>query len=301
MANASHAALGWFADTRCMTSVHGFCAECGDIEVPVNALAVEAPGGGHSGSYVFSCPACASVVARAAGPRLAEVLVAFGAQAVGEQAAPARSVDTTAAQRPPLRRVARHARTRGPSHSLGRWDSSSTIRSTKCSPRTSPSAWSRGVVPRRARSSPRAARVIDGDDASWYTEWRATADALVDSARASANAGHRVGAPRDVPAGRRLLRIRAATPVRYSRRPPPDRGICASAVRVRERGRAARSTRRTVQCRARRCDDAGLVLPGRRRPRAAHRRDQRVRHGHARDVPRLRRVSGAPRLPLRGL
>ena len=98
MANASHAASGRLADTRCMTSVHGFCAECGDIAVPVNALAVEAPGDGHSGSYVFSCPACASVVREPAGRRLAEVLVAFGAQAVGEPTAPARSVDTSAAR-----------------------------------------------------------------------------------------------------------------------------------------------------------------------------------------------------------
>ena len=98
MANPSHAASDRIADTACMTSVHGFCAECGDIEVPVNALSVERPGGGHTGSYVFSCPACSSVVREPAGKRLAEVLVAFGAQATGEPAAPARSVDTGAAR-----------------------------------------------------------------------------------------------------------------------------------------------------------------------------------------------------------
>jgi hypothetical protein len=87
-----------FADTSSMTSVHGFCAECGDIEVPVGALSVEAPGAERTGSYVFSCPTCASVVREPAGKRLAEVLVAFGAHAAGAAPEPARSTDTTAAR-----------------------------------------------------------------------------------------------------------------------------------------------------------------------------------------------------------
>jgi len=98
MANASHAPSGRLADTRCMTSVHGFCAECGEIEVPVNALSVEAPDGGHTGSYVFTCPTCASLVREPAGARLVEVLDAFGAQSVGAPAAPVRSIDTSAAR-----------------------------------------------------------------------------------------------------------------------------------------------------------------------------------------------------------
>jgi hypothetical protein len=98
MANASHAASSRLADTPGMTSVHGFCAECGAIEVPVSALSVVAPGGGHTGSYVFACPACASIVREPAGARLAEVLVAFGARADGAPAAPARSTDTCAAR-----------------------------------------------------------------------------------------------------------------------------------------------------------------------------------------------------------
>ena len=37
-------------------------------------------------------------------------------------------------------------------------------------------------------------RIADGDDDSWYTEWRATADRLADSARDSAAGGHRISA-----------------------------------------------------------------------------------------------------------
>jgi hypothetical protein len=51
--------------------------------VPLTSLSVEAPSGPQSGSYVFACPACAYVVRTSAGPRLAEVLVAFGARVGG--------------------------------------------------------------------------------------------------------------------------------------------------------------------------------------------------------------------------
>ena len=71
------------ADEAGMTSVHGFCADCGDVEVPLSALAVDAPTSEHAGSYVFPCPSCASLVREPAGPHLAEVLVAFGAHRAG--------------------------------------------------------------------------------------------------------------------------------------------------------------------------------------------------------------------------
>ena len=67
-----------------MTSVHGSCSHCGDVEVPVVALSVEAPTATQPGSYVFTCPACAQPVHERAGARLAEVLVAFGARAAGD-------------------------------------------------------------------------------------------------------------------------------------------------------------------------------------------------------------------------
>jgi hypothetical protein len=67
-----------------MTSVHGSCSHCGDIEVPVVALSVEAPSATQPGSYVFTCPVCAQPVRERAGARLAEVLVAFGARAAAD-------------------------------------------------------------------------------------------------------------------------------------------------------------------------------------------------------------------------
>jgi hypothetical protein len=66
-----------------MTSVHGFCTDCGSIDVPLGALSVELPDDVHVGSYTYTCPSCAGLVREPAGRHLAEVLVAFGAPVAG--------------------------------------------------------------------------------------------------------------------------------------------------------------------------------------------------------------------------
>ena len=72
------------ADGFRTTSVHGFCSDCGAVEVPLSALAVELDADDrHNGSYCYTCPSCAGLVREHAGHRLAEVLVAFGAPVAG--------------------------------------------------------------------------------------------------------------------------------------------------------------------------------------------------------------------------
>ena len=66
-----------------MTRIHGFCSECGDVEVPVSALSIDPPDPQGIGSYAFSCPHCERTVREPAGDHLVEVLVAFGAHADG--------------------------------------------------------------------------------------------------------------------------------------------------------------------------------------------------------------------------
>jgi hypothetical protein len=66
-----------------MTSVHGFCTDCGAVNVPLSALSVQLPDTGQGGSYSYVCPSCASLVREPAGRHLAEVLVAFGAPVAG--------------------------------------------------------------------------------------------------------------------------------------------------------------------------------------------------------------------------
>jgi hypothetical protein len=67
-----------------MTSVHGFCSECGNVEVPLGALSVDLGDDvDHDGSYTYACPTCSGLVREHAGRHLAEVLVAFGAPVAG--------------------------------------------------------------------------------------------------------------------------------------------------------------------------------------------------------------------------
>jgi hypothetical protein len=72
-----------------MTSVHGFCTECGNVDVPLSALSVHLPDSRQAGSYTYACPSCAGLVREPAGRHLAEVLVAFGAAVAGTTATPA--------------------------------------------------------------------------------------------------------------------------------------------------------------------------------------------------------------------
>jgi hypothetical protein len=66
-----------------MTSVHGFCTDCGAVNVPLTALSVQLPDTEERGSYSYVCPSCAGLVREPAGRHLAEVLVAFGAPVAG--------------------------------------------------------------------------------------------------------------------------------------------------------------------------------------------------------------------------
>jgi hypothetical protein len=66
-----------------MTSVHGFCTDCGSVDVPLSALSVQLPDSEQRGSYSYVCPSCAGLVREPAGRHLAEVLVAFGAPRAG--------------------------------------------------------------------------------------------------------------------------------------------------------------------------------------------------------------------------
>lgn len=83
MVNAGHRERVDPADAPRMTSVHGFCSDCGTVDVPLSALAVELADSQHGGSYTYTCPSCAGLVRERAGRHLAEVLVAFGAPVAG--------------------------------------------------------------------------------------------------------------------------------------------------------------------------------------------------------------------------
>jgi hypothetical protein len=83
MVNRSHGEIDGVARCTGMTSVHGFCSDCGAVNVPLSALSVELPDCEEHGSYSYVCPSCAGLVREPAGRHLAEVLVAFGAPVAG--------------------------------------------------------------------------------------------------------------------------------------------------------------------------------------------------------------------------
>ena len=144
------------------------------------------------------------------------------------------------------------------------------------------------------------ARIVDGDDASWSTEWCAIADRVADRAEESRGAGHAVSA--------REAYLRASIYYGLANRPlfgrPVDGRLVdalrSAARRIRAGDRAARPSGRVLRGRPGRRDGPRLVLPGRECAGAAAPPHERLRRRDAGTVPVGDR-GPASRLPRRGL
>lgn len=61
-----------------MSTVRATCTDCGDIEIASREVKVRVCADDNRGSYVLRCPRCTMAVAKAAGPRVVQLLVAAG-------------------------------------------------------------------------------------------------------------------------------------------------------------------------------------------------------------------------------
>lgn len=65
-----------------MATIRASCEKCGDVELPASAVSVRVCRDDNAGSYTFTCPECASLIAKPAEPRIVELLVVSGVRLV---------------------------------------------------------------------------------------------------------------------------------------------------------------------------------------------------------------------------
>ena len=65
-----------------MTTIRASCPTCGDVELTVQDVTVRVCAADNSGSYTFRCPSCATMVAKAAEPRIVDLLVSSGVELI---------------------------------------------------------------------------------------------------------------------------------------------------------------------------------------------------------------------------
>ncbi|MGI8937455.1 MAG: hypothetical protein ACR2JF_04395 [Iamia sp.] len=63
-----------------MATIRATCADCGDVEITSDDAVVRVCVDNGQGSYTFRCPGCAMAVAKAAEPRIVELLIASGVE-----------------------------------------------------------------------------------------------------------------------------------------------------------------------------------------------------------------------------
>lgn len=61
-----------------MATIRATCSDCGDVEMTSEDVEVRVCVDNGLGSYTFRCPRCAMAVAKAAEPRIVELLIASG-------------------------------------------------------------------------------------------------------------------------------------------------------------------------------------------------------------------------------
>ncbi len=61
-----------------MATIRATCADCGDVEITSDEVVVRVCVDNGNGSYTFRCPGCGMAVAKAAEPRIVELLIASG-------------------------------------------------------------------------------------------------------------------------------------------------------------------------------------------------------------------------------
>lgn len=61
-----------------MTTIRASCPDCGDVELTVKDVSVRVCAEDNQGSYTFRCPECRLAVAKAAEPRIVDLLVSSG-------------------------------------------------------------------------------------------------------------------------------------------------------------------------------------------------------------------------------
>lgn len=61
-----------------MATIRATCPDCGDVEITSDDVEVRVCVDNGQGTYIFRCPGCVMAVAKAAEPRIIELLVASG-------------------------------------------------------------------------------------------------------------------------------------------------------------------------------------------------------------------------------
>jgi len=63
-----------------MATIRASCPDCGDVELTTRDMTVRVCVEDNRGAYLFRCPSCAMAVAKAAEPRIVDLLVSSGVE-----------------------------------------------------------------------------------------------------------------------------------------------------------------------------------------------------------------------------